>query len=102
MKRDAIGQHKQLFDNMLRRMEELKLAKKEDTGVRAEVIAPPLVTETLLGLPKALGFGVVAGFFFGAVIGYLLEFADKCFRSPEELRSSLGVSVISHIPYLKE
>jgi capsular exopolysaccharide synthesis family protein len=44
--------------------------------------------------------GAAVGFMLGFAISYLAELADKCFRSPEEIRQTLGAQVLAHIPEL--
>ena len=52
-------------------------------------------------MSRIVGFAGTMGFFAGCAIAFLLELADKRFRSPEEITEKLGVPVIGHIPYYK-
>ena len=45
-----------------------------------------------------LVLGGLAGTLLGFGIGFLVDRADRSFRSPEEIRRTLGVPVVGHIP----
>ncbi len=60
--------------------------------------APGIGIQTGPSYLKFLGVGGLLGgaMFFG--LAYLLEMADRSFRSPDEIMKSLGVPVLGHIP----
>ncbi len=51
-------------------------------------------------LLHAIGIAGFFGFFCGAGLGYLIELADKSFRTPEDVRSALGWPLVGQIPLL--
>ena len=53
-------------------------------------------------MPPYLLGGAAAGFFLLAGLAILLDFADKNFRSPDEITKALGFPVLGHVPQLKE
>lgn len=53
--------------------------------------AGPTLTPYLVG-GSAMGFILMAG------LALLLDFADKSFRSPDEIARSLGIPILGHIP----
>jgi capsular exopolysaccharide synthesis family protein len=51
-------------------------------------------------MASTISFGAILGLLAGLGLAFLAELSDKSFRSPEEIRRRLGVSVIGHIPPL--
>lgn len=66
-----------------------------------------IITEPGLGgqvapvLMQCLLAGAVLGVVAGGGLAYLAELADKGFRSPDEIRQRLGLTVIGHLPRLR-
>ena len=99
--RQDIARTQQLFEGVVKRLEEINLI--QDFGkMKTRVLsnAPP-GWQTAPVLSRIVGFAGTMGFFAGCAIAFLLEMADKRFRSPEEITERLGVPVIGHIPYFK-
>ncbi len=96
--RKEIHRTQQMFDMVMKRLEEINLA--EDYGeVSTEVISPPAAAVQIQ--PKltiietiALAFGALAGI----ALACLVDVADKAFRSPEDISGELGLPVLAHIP----
>jgi capsular exopolysaccharide synthesis family protein len=69
------------------------------TGTQVEELTKPgpglQVAPTL---PINLVLGGLSGMLLGFGIGYLIDRADKNFRSSDELRKSLGLPIVGHIP----
>lgn len=91
-----------LYDAATSRLEEIDLTK--DVGsTTAQMISPPgRGTPLLASLPRYLGTGALMGAFVGLVFGYIVELADKTFRTPQEIRAQLQMPVIGHIPAFDE
>jgi capsular exopolysaccharide synthesis family protein len=68
---------------------EAQVLARPGTGVK---VAPTLY-QFLLG-------GCLLGLLAGLGLAYLVEAADKSFRTPEEIRRRLGLPVVGHIPLL--
>lgn len=93
---------KKIFDTVVKRLEEMNLIKDYSGGISAKVLCAPsagyLVRPLkMMILAVACVLGVVVGF----GIAYLIDLADKSFRSPEEIRRQLGLPVIGHIPVIE-
>jgi len=99
--RKEISRSQHLYDGIIKRLQEMDLVK--DGGYTTQTISP-----AALGFqvePKAsriLIMGVFLGVVAGFGLAYLVDFADKSFRSPEEIRRRLGLPVVGHIPFMHE
>jgi capsular exopolysaccharide synthesis family protein len=99
--RRSIDRSQLLYDNVIKRLEELDLISSFG-GYDAQVITPPTEAEKVsprgsLVLPMAL----LLGFVLGGGLAYLVEATDKSFRSPEEIRRRLGLPIMGLIPVIK-
>lgn len=100
--REVIRNKKDLFLVMVKRLEEIKLGRNEGS-IKTQVMAPPAQAGEVAGLIfRAILVGAVVGFMIGFGISYLAEVADKNFRTPEEVRQTLGVPIMAHIPPLPQ
>lgn len=52
------------------------------------------------GLFRTLMICVFMGLIGGAGLAYLADATDRSFRTPEEIRRSLGLAILGHIPFL--
>jgi len=79
-----------------------KLSEMEsvpENGYNVEqIMSPGKGTWTSPNIGLNLVLGGLAGTLLGFGIGFLVDRADRSFRSPEEIRRTLGVPVIGHIP----
>jgi polysaccharide biosynthesis transport protein len=90
-----------LFDSLMKRVDDLDLVSTVG-GYESTILTPPLPGEKVWPVAfLILPVGLLLGFIGGFGIAYLAEMADKSFRTPEEIRRSLGVPIIGHIPLLK-
>ncbi|MBY0525333.1 MAG: polysaccharide biosynthesis tyrosine autokinase [Gemmataceae bacterium] len=98
--REEIVRLQQMFEPILRRLEEIKLVR-DLGGYDAQTIAPPGPGgRTGTGLIRALLMAGALGLMGGVGLAYLAEVTDKTFRNPDEIRSRLGLPVVGHIPLL--
>lgn len=99
---DEIERSKLLFDTVVARLQEVKLV--QDTGessYSAEIVGPPGPGKQVApDFSRLVGMGTIAGLMCGLVLAYLIELADKSFRSPNEVSRHLSLPVIGHIPVL--
>jgi capsular exopolysaccharide synthesis family protein len=96
--RKEIQRTSQLYDGIIKRLEDVSLAK-EAGGYDARTIAAPAVgrkiaPRALTVLPIALFLGVLAG----VVLVYLAEITDKSLRSAEDVRRRLGLPLMGYMP----
>jgi capsular exopolysaccharide synthesis family protein len=95
-----INRQQSLYDVMVKRLQEIKLGRNEG-AIRTQIMAPPAPAGEVAGLIfRAVLVGAALGFMLGFGVSYLAEVADKNFRTPEEVRLTLGVPIMAHIPPL--
>ena len=98
--RNEIARTKLMFDQTMKRLDELNLIK-DYGGIDAEVISPPSPAKLVRPkLPVVMGFAGILGLIAGVGMAYLIELGDKRFRSPEDVRRQAGVPVLGHIPMI--
>lgn len=100
--RTEIARIQQLFSAVVKRLDEISLVK-DYGGVKTQLIAPPEVgwqiAPQFFGIMStACMLGALAGF----GLGWLIEFMDRRFASPDEIRRSLGLSIMGHIPMISD
>jgi capsular exopolysaccharide synthesis family protein len=90
----------QMFDQTRKRLEEISLVR-DAGGYDARVISSPTPGGRIAsGAVQTLLSGMVLGFLLGVGLAYVVDLADKSFRSAEEIRRRLGIPVVGHIPLL--
>lgn len=96
---DEIALTRGLLTQIQKRLEEISLVR-DFGGFDAKVIAPPSPggkTSPILFQFLVMGAALGAALGFGSA--YLLDIADKSFRTPEEIRRRLGLAIVGHIPF---
>src|SRR5690606_24708594 len=79
-----------LFETVMKRLEEVNLAVSHG-GFKTETLAMPgRGYQVEPDEKRILTMAGVLGLMGGALLGFLVELADKTFRSPEEIRTKLG------------
>lgn len=89
-----------LFEGVVSRLQEINLIK-EYGGYVTTVLSHPgpgAQYEPKMGMTLVSGFG--GGLILGLALGFLVDLADKSFRSADEIRQQLGLPVVAHIPVL--
>ena len=100
--RSEIARTQQLFDGVLKRVEEINLIQ-DYGGVETQLIAPPGIGWLVKPkLPIVLGISAVLGLFAGFGLSYLVELGDKRFRSPDDVQRQLGLPLVGHIPLITD
>lgn len=102
MYRNDIDRTRKLFDAVVKRLEEISLVKDADRGITTQLLFRP--SRGVLVRPQlamVLGLAGVLGVAIGFGLGYLVEIADKSFRDPDEIRRTLGLPVVGHIPVIE-
>lgn len=98
--RNEIARTRQLFDAVVRRLEELGPLNSSD-AYRAEVIAPaepgrqiePVATR-VIGTAGLIAVLVSLG------VACILEISDERFRHPEDIQQCLGVPILGRVPLI--
>lgn len=97
--RTEIANKQSLFDTIIKHLGEITLL--QETVTRMQVTQPPNAPQKVSPLlAVSLCLAGLAGLVAGAGLGVLVDLADKRFHSPDEIRNSLGVKVIGHIPQI--
>jgi capsular exopolysaccharide synthesis family protein len=88
-----------VLDTTLKRLEEINLVRGYG-GFEAKAIAPPVPgMKASPILWQFLFIGLTLGLMAGCGGAYLLDLADKSFRTPEEIRRRLGLPLVGHVPF---
>ncbi len=96
-----IERTKQMFDAVVKRLEEISLVK-DYGGISTQLLVPPSLGELVRPVAAiVIGLSGVLGLLAGFGLAYLVDMADKSFRSPQEIRKLLGLPVIGHIPVIQ-
>lgn len=87
------------YDEVFKRLQEINL-NSDYAGFSTDLLASPLPatfpvwpTKTTIG-----AVGLLAGAMLGLMFALLAEFADRTFRSPEDVENSVGANILVHIP----
>ena len=93
-----------LFEATIKRLNEITLIKEEEgSEFKMSVLSPPGVGGKVY---PVWWMTFAAGGFFGLMLGYglgyVIELADRSFRSPDEIRRQVGVTVLGHVPLIED
>jgi capsular exopolysaccharide synthesis family protein len=102
-KRAEIARKKQLWEEALERLHQLQVVDdvKDYGGFKTKILAEARdasQVEPVMGRSVAI-FGVL-GMLLGIALAYMIDLADKSFRTPDEIRGQLRLPVIGHIPVI--
>jgi capsular exopolysaccharide synthesis family protein len=98
--RTEMSRLRQLYDGIMDRLRQINLTR-EAGGFDARVITPPGPGGKVAPLPVSYALlGLIGGLAAGLAMAYFADFSDRSFRSPAEIKRSLGAPVIGHIPHL--
>lgn len=101
---EIIEKRNRIYENIGRAqnsVEEVRTARN-DTGYKFNVLNP--AAEGIQVEPRPLivfGIATVLGTLLGFGIAYLVDLADKTFRSPHEIIRTLNLALIGHIPVIR-
>ena len=90
-----------LYDGLLQRYREIGIAGGVGTNNvsvvdRAEVPTEPVAPRPLLNLALAGALGLM----LGGLVAFALEYLDESLRTPEDIRSKLGLTLLGSVPKL--
>ena len=103
--RAEIDRKERLFDVIIRRLEEINLVKEvSDPGiVKAEVLqAPSSARQIEPDMKSILTRYLLIGGLLGLGLAFVLDTADRRFRSPEDIQHFVGLPVITHVPQISK
>ena len=96
--RGDIERKERMFEAVVARLEEINVSKEFDL-LKAQVIdAPGLGYQVAPDMGKTLALSGFLGLLAGLGLAYVIDSLDRRFRSPDDIRSDLGLPVIGHIP----
>ncbi|MBS0201591.1 MAG: polysaccharide biosynthesis tyrosine autokinase [Planctomycetes bacterium] len=97
-----IKRTQQLFEGVIKRLEEINLMKNYG-GYKTEVISPPtLGWQVEPNRNRILTLGLVGGLLGGLALAFLAEMTDRTFRSPDDVSAHLGLPIVGHIPVIQQ
>ncbi|MEK6233950.1 MAG: polysaccharide biosynthesis tyrosine autokinase, partial [Planctomycetales bacterium] len=89
-----------LYDGVVERIAEIDLMKGYH-GYQVQVLRHAhFGRQTKPVFSIVMGIAGVIGLVGGFGLAFLVDLADKSFRSPDEIRTQLGLPVVAHIPIL--
>lgn len=101
---ELLSERDSVFDMLAsakQKLEEFRVAGADD-GYKFETIQRPTEGKQVEPSPLiVLGLGIVLGSLAGFGIAYLVDTADKTFRSPHEIIRTLNLPLIGHIPVIR-
>lgn len=98
--RAVLERDQQIFENVMKYWQELNLAHEQGT-LKADVIDPSVTAwQVEPNIYKVMGGATFLGLLIGFLLAYMVDTADKSFRSPEEVRHELGVPILGHVPVI--
>jgi capsular exopolysaccharide synthesis family protein len=98
--RDDIGRTQKVLDETLKRLQAIDLVR-DYGGFDAKPITPPCPGMKVAPVFwQFLLMGGALGLLLGSGAAYLLDLADKSFRTPEEVRRRLGLPIVGHVPFV--
>lgn len=98
LKREA-DTNRSLYDGLLQRYKEI--------GVSGAVSTNNISVVDAAALPRApqspnlflnMGIGLIAGLLFGVGLAYIFDYIDDSFKTPEDVETGVGLSVVGVIP----
>lgn len=96
---DDIKRLQSVLDASLNRLQQINLA--QGGGFDAKTLADPGPGAKVSPIFwQFFMLGALMGLGLSAAGAYLLDMADKSFRTPDEIRKRLGLSIIGHVPYV--
>lgn len=99
--REQVTRAQTLYQTVIDRLGEINLAK-DYSGFINEVIESPRVgTEIWPDVPLVMALCTALGLVFGAGTAGYLEYRDRSFRDPNDIRRDLDLPLLTHVPDLR-
>jgi len=99
--RSEIARAQQFYDGLMTQLQGINFGK--DMGGYVTSVITPAGLGVLVEpkLSRILPVGLFLGLLAGMSLAYWVEISDKSFRTPEEIRDSLNLPVVGHIPFFQ-
>lgn len=98
--RSEVARKERLFNAVLNRLEEINLAQ-DIRGIETQITQSPGQAKQIEpDMKRILTTAGILGLLAGLGLAYLVDMADRRFRSPDELRGYLGLPIVGHIPVM--
>ena len=98
--KDEIARQDSLNTTILQKIREVDI-EKDNGGYALDILnSPSYARQTEPSMVKIFAITTFIGLMVGTGLGYLVEIADKTFRSPTEIAQQLGMQVMGHVPIL--
>ncbi len=100
--RDEIARTQQLIEVTIKSLEQINIVSDSSyEGYNFESLADALAGEKVAPMPyKVLPIGAILGSLAGFGLAYLVDIADKAFRTPDEVSQVMRLPVVGHIPLI--
>lgn len=99
--RKEIDRTQQLFEVVVKSLEQVSMVSDYE-GYNYQTLAEPGPGEKVAPLPiKILPLSAILGMMAGFGIAYLVDIADKAFRTADEVSQVMRLPVIGHIPLIE-
>ncbi|MEC9094824.1 MAG: polysaccharide biosynthesis tyrosine autokinase [Planctomycetota bacterium] len=95
-----ISMQESLNNTVLQKIREIDLEKNNGGYILDILNSPSYAKQTEPSILKTFAITTFLGLVIGIAFAYLVEIADKTFRSPAEIAQQLGMRVIGHVPVL--
>ena len=102
--RAEIDRKERLYDATIKRLEEISFVEEvnEPNILKTEILNPPSsASQVEPDLKKTMTTAVLLGLLAGIGLAFIVDTADKRFRSPEEIQQQLALPVVGHIPVIR-
>lgn len=96
-----IARQRELYERIVARFDELNIISDVDGRRVSELNSPKQGWQIAPSMSRNLSMGCFLGLLGAAGIGYLLEWSDKSYHSPDEIAEHLRMPVIGHIPAVR-
>ncbi|WP_417734766.1 polysaccharide biosynthesis tyrosine autokinase [Rosistilla oblonga] len=96
-----ISRQRELYERIVARFDELNIVSEIDGRRVSELNSPKKGWQVAPTLSRNLAMGCFLGLLGAGGIGYLLEWSDKSYHSPDEIAEHLRMPVIGHIPAVR-
>jgi capsular exopolysaccharide synthesis family protein len=98
-----IERKERLFDAIVKRLEEISFVEEvaDPSLVKTELIAPPSRARQIEpDMQKILTTAGLLGALAGLGLAFVVDSADKRFRSPDDIQQQLALPIVGHIPVI--
>lgn len=96
--RDDIDRTARLYNELVGRLQDVDLAR-DSGGYTTRIIAPAKVAEKIApDIVAIVPLSLLAGLFAGFAVAFGVDLADRGFRDAEDLRTTIGASLVGKIP----